>query len=237
MKIAIIGYGKMGQLIESLAIQAGHQVVLKTNETPTHTALVDSKTEVAIEFTRPESAYNNVLQLLKSDIPVVCGTTGWTEHLIDIQEKVEQYNGSFIYASNFSLGVNLFFAMVQNAAKLMRNHPLYQSFIEEIHHTEKKDAPSGTAITIAEKMILESNERFWELSESKERKEKTIPIKAVREENVPGTHTVQYVSEIDAIELKHTAFSREGFALGALKAAEYIHDKKGIFTMKDVLGL
>lgn len=237
MKIALIGYGKMGKTIEKLALEAGHSIVLKTNETPTHSQLIDAKPDVAIEFTRPESAYNNVITLLKSNIPTVCGTTGWTEHLGEVETKVEQYNSSFIYASNFSLGVNLFFAMVQNAAKLMKDQNLYATSIQETHHTEKKDAPSGTAITLAEKIITETNYKSWELSETDDKNGNIIPIQAFREENVPGTHVIKFKSDIDSIELKHTANSREGFALGALKAAEFIYDKKGIFTMKDVLGL
>ena len=236
MKIALIGYGKMGKTIEKLALQAGHEIVLKLNEPPTHAKLVDSGTQVAIEFTNPESAYHNLVTLLRSNIPTVCGTTGWTRFLNDIEDKTDQYNGSFLYASNFSLGVNLFFAMVQHTARLMKDYDkMYDLSIEEIHHTQKKDAPSGTAITIAEKIMLESGYKWWELDG--EKKERTIPIRAVREENVPGTHIVEYKSFIDSIELKHTAYSREGFALGALKAAEFIHDKKGVFTMKDVLGL
>ena len=236
MKIALIGYGKMGKTIERLALDAGHQVVLKTSETPRHSDLMDSKTQVAIEFTNPESAYKNINVLLRSNIPTVCGTTGWTDKLPEIEEKVDMYNGSVIYASNFSLGVNLFFAMVQNTARMMKDFDkMYDLSIEEIHHTEKKDAPSGTAITLAEKIMLDSHYRWWELNG--EKKERTIPIIAKREENVPGTHRVEYKSMIDSIELKHTAYSREGFALGALKAAEYIHDKNGWFTMKDVLGI
>lgn len=236
MKIALIGYGKMGKTIEKLAIDAGHQIVLKLKETPTHAQLVDNKPDVAIEFSHPEVAYKNVLTLLKSNIPTVCGTTGWTEHLPEIQDKTDQYNGSFLYASNFSLGVNLFFAMTQHAARLFKDYnQMYDLSIEEIHHTEKKDAPSGTAITLAEKMMLESHYDKWELNGTTQ--EKSIPICAKREENVPGTHIIEYKSIIDSIELKHTAYSRDGFALGALKAAEYIHNKKGVFTMKDVLGL
>lgn len=235
MKIAIIGYGKMGKTIEQLATKMGHQVVYKTNETPKHSELVDSKTEVAIEFTQPESAYKNVNVLLRSNIPTVCGTTGWTKHLADIEEKTEQYNGSFIYASNFSLGVNLFFAIAQKTAEIMYNQELYDLSIKEIHHTEKKDAPSGTAITLAERIMLETSFEFWELNNKTNNK--TIPIHAERIPNVPGTHSVNYISDLDRIELKHTAFSREGFALGAIKAAEYIVDKKGVFNMKDVLGL
>ncbi|MDO5655486.1 MAG: 4-hydroxy-tetrahydrodipicolinate reductase [Flavobacteriaceae bacterium] len=236
MKIALIGYGKMGKTIEKLAQHAGHEIVLKLSEKPTHALLRDSKAQVAIEFTNPESAYKNILTLLRSNIPTVCGTTGWAQNLPSVLEKVDQYNGSFIYASNFSLGVNLFFAIAQNTAKLLKDFDqMYDLSISETHHTQKKDAPSGTAISLAEKIMLESNYKWWELNGDK--KQRTIPIHAYREENVPGTHIIEYKSLIDSIELKHTAFSREGFALGALRAAEYIFDKKGVFTMKDVLGL
>lgn len=235
MRIALIGYGKMGKTIEQLATKLGHTIVLKTNQAPTRTQLVDSRPDVAIEFTNPESAYNNILTLFKSNIPTVCGTTGWTKSLSDIYDKTDRYNSSFIYSSNFSLGVNLFFALVQQTARLMKDQKLYELSIEETHHTEKKDAPSGTAISLAEQIILESGYKWWELNA--EKKERTIPIHSFREADVPGIHLVKYESYIDSIELKHTAYSREGFALGAIKAAEYIHNKKGVFTMKDVLGL
>ncbi|MGI9526382.1 MAG: 4-hydroxy-tetrahydrodipicolinate reductase, partial [Weeksellaceae bacterium] len=162
MKIALIGYGKMGKAIEKLAVEEGHSIVLKVNDTPTHIQLVDNQPDVAIEFTRPESAYRNIVRLLQSDIPTVSGTTGWTQHLNDIEGKVDQYNGSFIYASNFSLGVNLFFDLIEKAARLMKEHPLYSTSIQETHHTEKKDAPSGTAITMAEKIMLETSYKAWE---------------------------------------------------------------------------
>lgn len=235
MRIAIIGYGKMGKTIEQLAEKIGHTVVLKINEAPTRSQLVDAKPDVAIEFTNPESAYKNILTLFKSNIPTVCGTTGWSKYLSDIHGKIDRYNTSFIYSSNFSLGVNLFFAIAQQTAKMMKDQNMYDLSIEETHHTEKKDAPSGTAITIAERIILESSYNWWELNA--EKKQRTIPIHSFREADVPGTHLVKYESYIDAIELKHTAYSREGFALGAIRAAEYIHNKKGVFTMKDVLGL
>lgn len=235
MRIALIGYGKMGKTIEGLAEKAGHSIVLKTNEEPTHSMLIDTRPDVAIEFTKPEAAYKNINVLLRSNIPTVCGTTGWTDKLPEIQDKIDRYNSSFLYASNFSLGVNLFFAIAQQTARMMKDHKLYDVSIEETHHTEKLDAPSGTAITLAEKIMLESNYQFWELNG--ERKERSIPIHAFRIDDVPGKHVIKYESYHDAIELKHTAFSREGFALGALKAAEFIHDKKGVFTMKDVLGM
>ncbi len=235
MKIALIGYGKMGKTIERLATEMGHEIVLKTNDTPNRSELLNSQAQVAIEFSNPDVAFKNINVLLDNGLPVVCGTTGWLDKLNKVIEKVEQYNGSFLYASNFSLGVNLFFEIVQRTAHLMNNYKQYDLSIEEIHHTEKKDEPSGTAITIAEKIILESSYKNWALNGNED--EQSIPIYAKREENVPGTHKVLYKSIMDEIELKHTAFSRDGFALGAIKAAEYIYDKSGVFHMRDVLGL
>lgn len=235
MKIAIVGYGKMGKTIERLALENGHTIEAIFKKTPKHSELRDSSIDVAIEFSHPSAAYENLKILLGSNIPTVCGTTGWLDKLYDIEEKVEQYNTSFLYASNFSMGVNLFFEIVQHTAKLMKDKNLYDLRIEETHHTEKKDAPSGTAITIAEKIMLNTGFKNWSLNQKKG--DKTIPIYAKREPEVPGTHIVEYLSDIDTIELKHTAHSRDGFALGAIKAAEYIHDKKGVFTMKDVLNL
>ena len=235
MNIAIVGYGKMGKTIERLAKENGHSITIIFDKTPTHSELRDNNIDVAIEFSHPESAYKNLNVLLGSNIPTVCGTTGWLDKLRDIEDKVEQYNGSFLYASNFSLGVNLFFEIVQETASLMRDRNLYDLRLEEIHHTQKKDAPSGTAITIAEKIMQRTSFNHWSLDEKTD--EKSIPIYAERLPDVPGTHIVEYDSAIDTIELKHTAKSRDGFALGAIRAAEYIHDKKGVFTMKDVLGL
>lgn len=234
MNIAIVGYGKMGKTIEHLASKNGHNIEVIFDTTPTHSELRDHNIDVAIEFSHPNAAFNNLDVLLGSNIPTVCGTTGWLEHINTIENKVEQYNTAFLYASNFSLGVNLFFEVVRKTAKLMRGQTGYHLGIEEIHHTEKKDAPSGTAISIAEEIMLNTGFEGWQLDKADD---KHIPIIAKREPNVPGTHIVEYQSDIDAIELKHTAFSRDGFALGAIKAAEFIHDKKGIFTMKDVLGL
>ncbi|MDO5510285.1 MAG: 4-hydroxy-tetrahydrodipicolinate reductase [Weeksellaceae bacterium] len=235
MKIAIIGYGKMGRAVEQLATRAGHQVVLRVNETPTHAQLMDSKTQVAIEFSKPEVAHRNIVALLRSNIPVVSGTTGWLDHMQDVIERVEMYNGTFLYASNFSLGVNLYLEIIQQAARIMKDQSLYDLKIEEIHHTQKKDAPSGTAISMAQRIFLESSYEFW-VSGATTQKNRTIPIQSKREEDIPGTHLLTYGSEIDSIEIKHTAYSREGFALGALRAAEYIYGKRGIFTMRDVLG-
>lgn len=237
MKIALIGYGKMGKTIEKIAVERGHDVILRLNETPKHYQLTDNKIDVAIEFTTPEVAYQNVIQLLQSNIPVVSGTTGWDYKLKKIYELVEQYNGSFIHASNYSLGVNLFLEMIKKCMLMINDYPMYHLSLEEIHHTEKKDAPSGTAITMAEKLMEISDYKSWHLTPEEENKENSIPITALRKADIKGTHTLKFESPIDSIELKHKAFSRDGFALGAVIAAEYIFDKNGIFTMKDVLNL
>lgn len=239
MRIALIGYGKMGKTIEPIAEKRGHEIVLRLNETPKRSQLIDNQIDVAIEFSHPEVAYENVTQLLKSNIPTVSGTTGWDEKLKKAKSLVYQYNGSFIHATNFSLGVNLFFEIAKHSMTLMKDHPIYQLFLKEIHHTEKKDAPSGTAISIAEKLMETSNYSHWHLKDSlpKQSKFNSIEIEAIREKDVKGTHIVEFISNIDKIELKHEAFSRDGFAYGAVLAAEYIFDKNGIFTMKDVLNL
>lgn len=236
MKIALIGYGKMGKAIEQIAIQKGHEVTLKISRqnqhefTPENLALVD----VAIEFTSPESALHNVIKCMESGVPVVCGSTGWNDHLYLAKEKCVTTNSAFLQASNFSIGVNIFFEINKQLASLMSDWPEYNVLIEETHHTAKKDAPSGTAITIAEQ-IIDNLERkqHWQLGQSAE--ETIIPVIAHREENVPGTHNVKYTSAIDDIEIIHTAHSREGFALGAVLAAEFIQHRKGVFTMRDVL--
>lgn len=235
MNIAIVGYGKMGKTIERLAKEKGHKIAVIFDKTPTHSELRDHNIDVAIEFSHPDAAFENLNVLLGSNIPTVCGTTGWLGKLDQIEQKVTQYNGSFLYASNFSLGVNLFFEIVQQTAQLMKDQDLYDLKLTEIHHTQKKDAPSGTAITIAEKIMQKTGFEHWSLDKKEGKKD--IPIYALREPEVPGTHIVEYFSDIDSIELKHTANSRDGFALGAIKAAEYIYDKKGIFTIKDVLGI
>lgn len=235
MKIAVIGYGKMGQAIERLAQAQGHEIVMKVNHTPNRTEILNARPQVAIEFTHPDVAYKNINSLLQNNLPVVSGTTGWLKDYNRIVEQVEFLNGSFIHSTNFSLGVNLFFEITQIAARLMREHSEYALKIEEIHHTQKKDAPSGTAISLAERIMLESNFKHWILGDTL--KKDIIPIEAKRIENVPGTHKIMWNSAIDEIELKHTAHSRDGFALGAIKAAEFIHDKRGVFNMKNVLGL
>ena len=233
MKVGLIGYGKMGKAIEEILVERGHEVVLKISHTPTTEELND--VEVAIEFSRPEYAFENLKVLLQSKIPTICGTTGWLEQQEEINQLAIDNNTAFLYASNFSLGVNLFFELNQQLARMMNKYRAeYNIHLEEIHHTQKLDAPSGTAITIAEGIMDQSSYDKWSMEEQGET---IIPIEAKRIENVPGTHIVQYNSVVDTIEISHTAHSRKGFALGAVIAAEWIADKKGIFTMKDVLEL
>lgn len=237
MKIALLGYGKMGKTLESLAQQKQHQIVYKTNQTPEVEQLVQA--DVAIEFSVPEAAFSNITTCFKKGIPVVSGTTGWLARLDEALTLCKQYNGSFIYASNFSIGVNIFFELNRKLAELMNSHPEYQVAIEEIHHTQKLDAPSGTAVSLAEQIIEHSSYREWKLQNfPEESMEATqLPITALRREDVKGTHTVSYQSSIDTLSIKHEAHSREGFALGALLAAEWLQDKKGIYSMKNVLGI
>ncbi|MCT7904560.1 Dihydrodipicolinate reductase [Candidatus Ornithobacterium hominis] len=237
MKIALVGYGKMGKTIEKIATERGHDVVLKLNETPKHYQLTDNGVDAAIEFTNPEVAYQNIVQLLQSNVPVVSGTTGWDKDLKKVYELVEKYNGSFIHATNFSLGVNLFFEIIKKCMLIMNDYPAYGLSLEEVHHTEKKDSPSGTAISMAENLMEISDYKTWHLTSEEKVKENSIPITAMRKAEVKGTHILQFKSPIDSIELKHEAYSRDGFALGAVMAAEYIFEKNGIFTMKDVLNL
>lgn len=233
MKIAIVGYGKMGQIIDRIATERGHEVVAKLNETPNFENL--NGADVAIEFSQPEVAFNNIKSCLDLKVPVVCGTTGWLDRKPEIEEIAIKNDSAFIYGSNFSLGVNLFFALNEKLAVLMKDFSEYNIQLEEIHHTHKKDAPSGTAISTAEG-IIKNNPKFdaWKLEETKENQ---LGIFAIREDEVPGTHSVFYRSEVDEIEIKHTAFNRNGFALGAVIAAEWIIGKKGNFSMNDVLGL
>jgi 4-hydroxy-tetrahydrodipicolinate reductase len=230
MKIALLGYGKMGKTIEKIAIERGHDVVLKIDENIEDYDL--SKADIAIDFSVPQAAFNNITTCFKNQLPVICGTTGWLENYEKAVESCEQENSAFLYASNFSIGVNLFFGLNEKLAKMMSAFSNYSVEIEEIHHTQKLDAPSGTAISLAQQIIANSSKKAWELNKAEEDE---IPIYAKRIENVPGTHTVSYKSEIDSIEIKHTAHSREGFALGAIIAAEWLEDKKGVYQMKDVI--
>ncbi|MDN3724219.1 4-hydroxy-tetrahydrodipicolinate reductase [Aequorivita sp. SDUM287046] len=232
MKIALLGYGKMGKTIEKLALEKGHSVVFKSTSNSSEGNFEDA--EVAIEFSTPEAAVTNISKALKAGIPVVSGTTGWLEKYPEMVKLCENSNGSFITASNFSVGVNLFFAINEYAAKLISPWKEYNVSVEEIHHLQKKDAPSGTAITIAEGILKHSDKKDWKLNTSEEN---SLQITAKREEDVKGTHIISYDSPIDSISFKHEAHSREGFAAGAILAAEFLKDKKGIFTMKDVLGI
>lgn len=233
MKIALVGYGKMGKIIDEIATKRGHEVVARLNETPSAENL--NNPDVVIEFSQPEVAFNNIKTCLENNIPVVCGTTGWLHQKPEVEKIAEEKGSAFLYGSNFSLGVNLFFALNEQLANLMKNFDEFGIQLEEIHHTHKKDAPSGTAISIAEG-IIKNNPKYnaWKLHETENDQ---IGIFAIREDEVPGTHSVYYRSEVDEIEIKHTAFNRNGFALGAVIAAEWIQGKKGNFTMKDVLGL
>lgn len=233
MKIALLGYGKMGKVIEKILLQRGHEIVLRKSSTTTFDGLKNA--DVAIDFSLPNVAVTNILECLYAGIPVISGTTGWLDKYQEMVTLCDEKNGAFIYGSNFSLGVNLFFDLNEKLAKMMANFNQYKVEIEEIHHIQKLDAPSGTAISLANGIIENSDYKTWTLSE--EVKDSEIFIDAQRIENVPGTHSVIYDSLVDAIEITHTAHSREGFAFGAVIAAEWIFGKKGVFTMKDVLNL
>lgn len=233
MKIAILGYGRMGKIIEKLALSDGHEIVYKTSGEIDRSLL--QQADVAIEFSITEAALKNISTCFEEGIPIVSGTTGWLEDYDRAVELCEKHQGSFLYASNFSIGVNIFFALNKYLAKVMKNQQDYHLTLEEIHHTKKRDQPSGTAISLAEDIISETDKTEWILTGEQEATDQQIPITAKRLEDVKGTHLVEYQSEIDSIEIKHTAYSREGFAKGAIMAAEFIRDKKGIFSMSDVL--
>ncbi|TCK66701.1 dihydrodipicolinate reductase [Winogradskyella wandonensis] len=232
MRIALLGYGKMGKIIERVAEERGHSIALKVDSKTT--TLDFSQTDVAIDFSLPTTAVKNIKAALDHNIPVISGTTGWLSHYDDIVTYCKSKKGAFLYASNFSLGVNIFFEVNRVLASLIANYPDYELNIEEIHHTQKLDAPSGTAISLAEDIIKNSNYKNWTLDEADSN---NIKIKAKRIVDVPGTHIINYNSDVDSIEIKHTAHNREGFALGAVIAAEWIADKKGVFNMKDVLNI
>lgn len=233
MKIALLGYGKMGKEIEKIALNRGHSIVIKAD---IDTVYNINDADVAIDFSVPSAAVNNITNCFKNSVPVISGTTGWLNNYDDVIKKCQENEGAFIYASNFSLGVNIFFELNKTLAKMMSQLKQYNVSIEEIHHTQKLDAPSGTAITLAEGVIENSEHEAWKLVEDQS-KNNEIPIKAKRIENVSGTHTVSYQSEVDRIDIKHTAHNRQGFALGAVVAAEWIIGKTGVFTMNDVLNI
>lgn len=244
MKIALLGYGKMGKIIEKIAIDRKHEIVLKIDYDNLHDLTAENlqKADVAIEFSTPSSVLNNIDACIEAGLPIVVGTTGWYDHIPQLQQKCEQLGGSVMYASNYSVGVNIFFKVNQFLAKLMNNYPYYDVQVEEIHHTQKLDSPSGTAITIAEGILdnIDTKNEWTNVlvadnaAEAEIAKPEQLLIESHRIESVPGTHTVIYDSEIDTIEFKHTAHNRNGFALGAVLAAEWMQDKKGFYTVHDM---
>ena len=237
MNIALIGYGKMGKAIEEIAISRGHSVVVKFNsQNPLESSQLRT-TDVAIEFSQPDLALKHIKLCADGQIPIVVGTTAWEEHLAEIINHIDKREASLIYSSNFSIGVNLFFEMNKHLARLMNDKTDYVASITEIHHAQKIDAPSGTAVTLAKDLISNHPTYLsWKLTGQSQNMEKSdLPISAIREENVPGTHLISYTSEIDTLTIEHKAHNRKGFALGAIIAAEFIHKKQGVYTMSDIL--
>ena len=238
MKIALIGYGKMGHAIEEIALQRGHEIVLKVGIENVQDNTIDNikKADVAIEFTGPEVAFDNVIRCIEAGVPVVSGSTGWLQRFEEAKAFCNKKNGALLYASNYSVGVNIFFAINKKLAELMAPHKEYDVSLTEIHHTQKKDAPSGTAITLAESILQSIDQKKKWVNEASNKSEE-LQIISERIDPAPGTHTITYTSDIDDIEIKHTAHNRKGFATGAVLAAEFLHNKKGIYNMSDVLGL
>lgn len=232
MNIALLGYGRMGKSIEAIALERNHTIILKVSEPADD--LDFSNVDVAIDFSIPTAAVDNIKKALDAGIPVLSGTTGWLDRYNEVIDYCNSKNGTFLYASNFSLGVNIFFEINKKLSQLMASIEGYSTEIEEIHHTQKLDAPSGTAITLAEQIIENTDYKGWTLEQPNANE---IHIEAKRVPEVPGTHEITYNSEIDSISIKHTAHSRQGFALGAVIASEWIKDKKGVFTMRDVLNI
>lgn len=238
MKIALIGYGKMGKAIEQVALQQNHEILFKIDITSQELLEKDflGKADVAIEFTTPVTAVSNILKCFEAGVPVVCGTTGWLEQLPRVTDACQQRNGALLYASNFSIGVNIFFELNKKLAALLARHPQYRASIEEIHHTQKKDSPSGTAISLAEQ-ILKVNPGINRWINQPNQDPEVLGIESKRIDPYPGLHKVTYSSEVDDIEITHTAHSRMGFASGAVLAAEWIIGKQGVFGMKEVLDI
>ena len=232
MNIALFGYGKMGKMIEQVALGRGHHIVAKIDVDTTEIDF--SEMDVAIDFSMPTAAYNNIKQCIENSVPIISGTTGWLDDYDNAVTYCKEHEGAFIYASNYSLGVNIFFELNEYLAKMMKNLEQYKVSMEETHHTQKLDAPSGTAITLAKGIIANSRYKNWNLAQGNEDE---ITIEAKRLDAVPGTHIVDYESKVDSIEIKHTAHNRQGFALGAVIAAEWITGKTGVFSMRDVLNL
>ncbi len=238
MKIALLGYGKMGKAIEAIAVERGHEIVLRVSIENVEDNTIENirRADVAIEFTGPESAYDNLLKCLNAGVPVVCGSTGWLQQYDEICKRFKKKKGSLLYASNFSVGVNLFFELNRKLIRLMKNHDEYEVSVHEIHHTEKKDAPSGTAITIAEQILKKHPvKKTWVNHPSVQPDE--LSVTSERTDPAPGTHIVTYGSPVDDIQIRHTAHNRTGFATGAVLAAEFLKGKTGVYTMKDVLDL
>lgn len=233
MNIILLGYGKMGKIIERIALDRGHRISAKI-DVDNSADLETAKGDVAIEFSHPDAAFDNVRRCIERQLPVVCGTTGWLHRKPEIEALCEKHDGAFFYASNYSLGVNIFFKLNEYLARLMQNFNDYDIALDEIHHTEKKDSPSGTAITLAEG-VLKHVDRKTKWVNQKTENEEELAIASFRIDQVPGTHIVKYESAIDDIEIKHIAHSREGFAKGAVRVAEWIKDKKGVFGMDDFL--
>jgi 4-hydroxy-tetrahydrodipicolinate reductase len=232
MKILLLGYGKMGKAIEKIALERGHEIVGRIDGSNRNA--IPTSADVAIEFSQPEGAYSNIRFCLENNIPIVCGTTGWLEKKAEIEKLTQFCNGAFFYASNFSVGVNLFFKLNEYLAKMTKGFPQYDIGIDEVHHTEKKDAPSGTAITLAEGILAHNpNKKNWVKKESNNPED--LMITSFRIDQVPGTHLVKYVSAIDDIEIRHTAHSREGFARGAVLVSEWLPGRKGVLSMDDFL--
>lgn len=233
MKLALIGYGKMGKSIEKEAIDRGHDIVLKTSTTPKIKEI--QNTDIAIEFSNPKSAFENVKICLENKISVVCGTTGWLERIDDLKQICKKQNSAFMYSSNFSIGMNILFKINKKLAEIMNKYNEYNIYIEEIHHKQKVDIPSGTSITLANDIIKKTNKKEWTIKNCDNTNK--ILIKCKRLENITGIHNINYESNIDKIQLKHEAYNRRGFAIGAVIAAEWINNKKGFFSMQDVLDI
>jgi 4-hydroxy-tetrahydrodipicolinate reductase len=237
MKIGIIGYGKIGKTIEEIGVQRGHEIVARiTSSSPDEEWNDLNEADVCIEFTNPASALENIKYCMENGFPMVTGTTGWYDHIDKVERWQDKYKGSFFYASNFSIGMNLFWQVNRRLAEIMNNHEDYAVSIKEIHHKEKLDKPSGTAITTAEQINKAIPDlKGWKLVEDNQNAD-VIGIESIREGAAKGTHIVTYESDIDSIELKHEAKSRNGFALGSIMAAEFLEGQKGFFTMEDMLG-
>lgn len=236
MNITLLGYGRMGKAIEKIALERGHTIVQKLDKGD---VFAPEGVDVAIDFSLPKVALSNITSCINAGVPVISGTTGWLDQYEKAVALCKEKEGAFLYASNFSVGVNLFFELNKKLASLMNNQVSYEVGLEEIHHTKKLDAPSGTAITVAQGVIENAHHKKWELQDGDSQKfsNSYVPIKSVREGNIPGTHTVTYKSPVDTIAITHKAHSRQGFALGAVVAAEWLVGKKGVFSMRDVLNL